>query len=306
MSATLGALAPVFLLIIAGALLRRRRWLGDGFWPGAESLTYYGLFPCLVIHELAGAQLAGGAALAAGAAMTGAIVLVALTLSLLRPVLGFADTAYTSVFQGAIRPNTYVGFAAAGVLLGPSGLVLMTVGLACAVPVINILCVVVLNRYGGTPAPAGSRLRGAVVGLACNPILVGIAVGLVLNATAIGRPPILGEVMAICGRAALPLGLLAVGASLDIGAARRAGYGLLLASTIKLLLLPLVTLALARLIGLGPAEGAAAVLFNGLPVASSSYILAVRMGGDHRLMAGTITASTLLAAATLPFLLALA
>ncbi len=48
-----------------------------------------------------------------------------------------------------------------------------------------------------------------------------------------------------------------------------------------------------------------AILFTALPSASTAYVLARQLGGDAELMAGNITASTLLAAITLPAMLAL-
>jgi malonate transporter and related proteins len=45
------------------------------------------------------------------------------------------------------------------------------------------------------------------------------------------------------------------------------------------------------------------VLFNALPAAASSYVLARQMGGDSSLMAGLITAQTVLALPSIPFAL---
>ena len=58
MIATLGALAPVALVIALGWGLRRARFPGDAFWAPAERLTYYVLFPALLVNNLAGAPLA--------------------------------------------------------------------------------------------------------------------------------------------------------------------------------------------------------------------------------------------------------
>ncbi|WP_246149187.1 hypothetical protein [Skermanella pratensis] len=48
-----------------------------------------------------------------------------------------------------------------------------------------------------------------------------------------------------------------------------------------------------------------AVLFNSLPAAASAYVLARQMGGDSRLMAGTITLQTVLALPSIPLALLL-
>ena len=48
-----------------------------------------------------------------------------------------------------------------------------------------------------------------------------------------------------------------------------------------------------------------AILFNGVPAATVSYVMAREMGGDAPLMAGIITVQTGISMVTLPILLAL-
>ena len=111
--------------------------------------------------------------------------------------------------------------------------------------------------------------------------------------------------MGILSQAALPVGLLAVGFALNLRALRGAIAPLGWACVAKFLALPLVALMLARIWGAEPLVTQVLILFAALPTASSSYILARQMGGDAPLMAGIITAQTLLAMATLPITLML-
>jgi predicted permease len=121
MVATFGALAPVFILIALGWLLRARGFPGEQFWPAAERLVYFVLFPALLFLTTAAADLGALALLPLAAALIAAIAAtVALTLAL-RPWLGIGDAAFTSVLQGGIRCNTYVGLAAGSVLFGEVG-----------------------------------------------------------------------------------------------------------------------------------------------------------------------------------------
>ena len=48
----LQAIPPIFLLILIGFVLRRAEFPSTGFWPQAERLTYYVLFPALLIDKL--------------------------------------------------------------------------------------------------------------------------------------------------------------------------------------------------------------------------------------------------------------
>ncbi|CAM5224913.1 hypothetical protein [Alishewanella longhuensis] len=51
------ALVPVFALLMVGFFARRHGFPGEGFWAPAERLTYYLLFPALLINSLSQASL---------------------------------------------------------------------------------------------------------------------------------------------------------------------------------------------------------------------------------------------------------
>ena len=57
LSLVLGALGPIFALILLGLGLRRLGFPSAGFWPAVERFTYFLLFPALLVHRLALAQL---------------------------------------------------------------------------------------------------------------------------------------------------------------------------------------------------------------------------------------------------------
>jgi predicted permease len=294
-AATLAALAPVFLLILFGHLMKRGGFPGDGFWIPAERLTYYVLFPALLVGNLARAPLADVSLGPFALALVASWSAVALALLLLGRWLTMDGPGFTSVVQGGIRFNTYVGLAAAEALFGTAGLTLAAVVIAVLVPLVNVLCVGVLNRHGSAGMPGwGAVLRGI---LAC-------LLGILLNASAVGLPWGSGEVLDIIARAALPLGLLAVGAGLDARTIRDRHGAVVAVSAVKLVGLPLVAFAVAWSLGLPPAERAIAVLFAALPTAPSAYILARQMGGDAQLVAGMLTLQTIAAVLTLPLMLA--
>lgn len=47
------AVLPMFGLIVLGLVLRRFSAVAEGFWPGAERLNYFVLFPVLLFTSLA-------------------------------------------------------------------------------------------------------------------------------------------------------------------------------------------------------------------------------------------------------------
>ena len=106
-------------------------------------------------------------------------------------------------------------------------------------------------------------------------------------------------------RAALPIGLMAVGAGLRLGALRAAPALATALLAIRHAVLPAVAIALVLLVGLPSAQQAVVVIFAAVPTASSSYVLAVRMGGDGPFVAGLVTLSTLIGMVGLPLALQL-
>lgn len=297
----LAALSPVVLLIALGFLLRRSRFLADGFWPQAERLSYFVLLPSLFFHGLVTAET--GALPLAGLAVTlaGAILAVAALALAARPLMGIDGPGFTSVFQGGIRFNNYVGVTLAVGLFPQNGIALAAVCNAVIVPTVNILCVLVFARHGAVRLGLGGVLRQ----LATNPLILASLAGIAAKAAGLQMPPGIGPALRSLGAASLPLGLLCVGAALEFAGARRWVRPVAIASALKFGAMPLATLAVARLVGLQGEALVTALVFQTLPTASSSYILARQLGGDAPLMAGITAIQTVLAVAAIPLALAL-
>ena len=295
------ALVPIFSLILIGYLFRRANFPGDSFWPLADRLTYYALFPALLLTKLATADIAGLPVLPMAGAIIAATLVIALILILLRTVLGADAPAFTSMFQGSIRPNTYVGLAAGGALYGEDGLALIAVAIAVLIPVVNFLSVGTLTYYLSEERQSPFRL---LVKVLKNPLIIACALGIGLNLTGFGLPWGTKELFEIFSRSALPLGLLSVGAGLRIARDHAAWVRLGVPSVLKLALFPFLTALAGTVFGVTGLPLICAVLFTSLPGSVSSYILAGQLGGDTRLMSSIITVETALSAFTIPLVLA--
>ncbi len=300
-STLLDALVPVLGLLMIGFLSRRRHLMQDGFWTYAEKLSYYLLMPALIVKELAGLDAGtlpvGRIALAIVLTLATAVVV----LTLLRGRLPLDGASFTSVVQGGVRFNTYVGLSLVAPLYGPQGLAIAALSIGVMIATINVICVTAFALCVGDGRP-----RPALVAkqLLQNPLLMACALGGLLQVTGVGLPPGLGRLAATLGGAALPLGVMAVGAALARVEARMpAVVPFVAASVVKFLIIPVSAAVFCALLGLGPAVTAVVVLLNAMPTAPSGYVLARQMGGDHVLMAALITGQTVLACGLLPVLL---
>jgi hypothetical protein len=300
MSPVILAILPIFGLILIGFVLYRLDFPGVGFWPVSERLTYYVLFPAMLVSGLSGRQF-DASSLGLSLTLVGAVCLMGAFLVFTRSMFRLEGPVFTSVFQGAIRPNTYVGLSAAAGLLGPDWMALSAVALLTLIPLVNVLCVLVLSRHG----KHGGGLGRVGLELVKNPLILACVVGMALSVLKLPLPGVLLDLLTILGKAALPLGLLAVGAGLRFHGLGASTLPVALASLAHLVALPLAAYGCARLLGASGPAVTTALIYTAIPVSVSAFILARQMGGDHEVMALIITAQTVLSALTMPLILAL-
>jgi predicted permease len=287
---------PDFVLIAIGFLVCRYTALDRPVWDGAERLVYYLLFPALLFGSIVRNPLRPMDALAlAGGTLAVTAVGIALAYAL-RRVPGVSPALHASGAQVAFRFNSYIALAVAERLAGAPGVAAIALVVSMAVPLCNLGAVWPLARHGG---------HGYLRELARNPLIIATVSGLAFNALGLRLPELAATTLSRIGAAALPLGLMAVGAGLRLGALREAPALAAALLAIRHAALPLAAVAWVALTELPPDQQIVLVAFAALPTASSAYVLAVRMGGHGPFVAGLVTVSTLLGMLSLPLALAL-
>ncbi|UCJ16682.1 AEC family transporter [Pseudomonas sp. MM211] len=287
------ALWPLFALIVAGYELRRRGFPSEAFWPGAERLNYFILFPALLFNSLATAPLDNPQLPRLALAVLLGLGIAWLALLIVRRVRGWPASRFGAFSQGILRFNTYLGLAAVGSLFGQPGLTLAALMLALMVPTANVLSVWSLT------AERGVGVRSLLLPIIRNPLILACLAGALLNLSGLGLPGGSDRLLSLLAAASLPLGLLCVGAALKPEQLGGEVPALAWNSLLRLLLMPLLAFAVAYGLQLPAMESTVLVLFFALPTAPTSYVLTRQLGGDGNLMAGIITLQHLLAAASL-------
>jgi len=290
------ALLPIFCLIFIGYFFRKIQFPSDGFWPSADKLTYYILMPSLLIYKLSQAQL--GELDGVNIVLTGAIgiMLAAVMLIFLNIKLKMDGAAFTSVMQGGIRFNTYVFLALSASLFGDDGLVLSALLITFAIPLLNIICIMVFAVF---VSESQLSLKGVVKSIVTNPLIVACFIGGSINFIGLTVPIFMEKTLQILSSAALPMGLLSVGVGLQLKGLKHNKNELFIASSLKLFLLPLMTYGVGILIGLNALALSVVVIFSAMPTAPSAFVLARQLGGDVKLMSAIITLQTLLSIVTI-------
>jgi predicted permease len=290
-------LLPDFLLILIGWTVCRYTALDRPVWEAAERLVYWLLFPVLLFNS----TLKGGFDPAetmslAGAAVATMLCGIALAFALIRWP-GVDAGLHAAGAQVAFRFNSFIGLALAERLAGQAGVARMALIVALCVPLGNVAAVWSLARHGGH-AWGRELLR--------NPLIVSIVAGLVCHAAGLQLPDAVSTTLQRIGLAALPVGLMAVGAGLRLGPVRAAPGLAAALLVLRHLVLPAIALGFVAWFALPADQRALVILFAALPTSASTYVLAARMGPHGGFVAGLVTLSTLLGMISVPAWLALA
>ena len=295
-SSILTSLLPVFVIIICGYGLKKINFPGADFWSGAERIVYYILFPALLFSSSAGASWEFYSVASMVWAILAAMFIMSGLVLILRPRLTQNDASFTSVFQGSLRFTSYIGFAAAFSLFGNEGLYIAAIFITIMIPLVNILSIMVLVRYGGQK----SGWHWIFITVIKNPLVIACVAGMAFNLSGLQLPAMVENFTTILGGGSLPLGLLAVGASLQMSSIRKTGNEIAYACFLKFIILPDLMWLSCTLFSVDSLSTAVAVLFAALPGSPLSYILAKQLGGDTRLMSSIIAVQTGISMITLP------
>ena len=297
---SLKATMPVFLMMVLGYVLHRKTpLLNDVFANYLNTFVFKLALPVQLFKSLSQedfhAVWDGGMVLFCFVVSLASILLLLGLSALLRERAlraEFVQSGYRgsqALLGLALLQNIY-GSSATG---GPLALVLIG-----AVPLYNVAAVLLLTLL--TPGGHLDRetVGKALRGIATNPIILGIAAGLVWSLLRLPQPVILQRAVSSLAATATPLGLLALGASIDPKKAAGGWKPTLIASLFKLVLFVALFLPLAVKLGYRGETLTALLIMLGSPATVSCFSMARSMGHEGVLSASAVMLTTVCSAFT--------
>lgn len=298
---------PVFLLIVLGFFLRKLGFLNDVFCKYSDKLVFHLALPVMLVLDIGSKDIYSefdGKYLLFCALVTtfvfASIWIGARVLLKDKNLVGeFVQVSYRSsaaILGCAIIQNIY----------GDTGMApLMILG---SVPLFNIFAVLVLSLEGAEhhEIPLRERLTSALIGVVKNPIIIGIALGLVIALLRWEFPAVLETTMSSVAAIATPLALISIGGAWEGKKALSQLKLTGIASFIKLLLLPALFLPLAVYFGFTGSKLIALIVMLGSTSTPTCYIMAKNLGHEGVLSASVIVMTTLFSGFTLTFWIFLA
>lgn len=298
------SLLPVLLIIITGLGLRKSRIVSEEHWLGIELLSYWLLFPVLVVVSLIHMDLSkiNLGALTNGylLAVIAQLIIVWLLKKPLQRHLNVSSRSFSSIFQTSTRWNAFIALAISYNFAGNDGLAIVSLIMAITLPILNVVNVVVLTLCCSETKPT---LASTAINTLKVPLIWGALLGLSLNLADIS---VYGPLMAsldIIGRAGLGIGLLTVGAGLHTHALLNARMTMLFSIVAKLIVFPLLVFTSCMIFDVNGLTLQMAMLSASVSTAMNGYILARQMGGDADLYAASASLQVVISMVTIPLVL---
>ncbi len=303
----INAVLPIILMIVVGYFLKKIGLLQEDTAKKLNTLVFRIFLPVMLflnvykINNLADIDFT--------------FVFYAVGITVLLFLIGvpvmhvlFKDNRQRSVMlQGIFRANyALVGIPLAESLFGAEGSIMASLLSAFVVPVFNILAVICLTIYSaGDKKPS---ISGVFKGIANNPLIQGIACGLVallirhifvisdISFRLSDLTPIY-KVLNNLSSIATPLSLLVLGARFELSAIPTLKRQIILATINRVVIVPIIGISIAVMMDrFSGAQFASFVACFCTPVAVSSVPMSQEMGADADLMGQIVVWTTVFSA----------
>lgn len=292
---SLNATMPVFLLMVLGIILRRIGVVDAAFASRLNMFVFCVALPVLLFRDISSVDLAQewDARFVLDCAL---ITLASIVFACAASVFVKSRATRGEFIQGAYRSSVAIlGVALMQNIYGSSqAAAMMIIGV---VPLYNAAAVAILavcaDDSRAKRKGARAMLLGVTRDIVTNPIIVGIAAGLLWAALRLPMPEAAGKAVDAIAGLATPLGLVAMGAMADFRRMREEAGASLGASVIKLFGLCAVFLPVCVALGYRGEELMALLFMLGSATTVSSFVMARNMGYEGAVSSAIVMITTL-------------
>ncbi len=279
---------PIFIYMAVGMLIRKLGFFSSENFHALNSVIFHVFLPITLFCDIYSANLETSLKPGLFAGCILGLVIVFVILRLLMPRFVREPVDMATMVQGICRSN-YVLFGSeiAASLCDAEGAAMIAALAAFVVPTQNILAVILFETSRGGKIRIGSLLAD----IFRNPIVDAGILGVIFAGFHIPVPGVVMTPLERLGSAATPLALVTLGGILSFGSILKHGRCLVAASACRLILIPLLAIAVAIALGVRGNGLVAVLAVFGSPTAVASVPMAQNMGGNE-MLAGEIVAST--------------
>ncbi|NLL25236.1 MAG: AEC family transporter [Spirochaetales bacterium] len=286
----------LFLLLAVGALIRKIHLIGEGAKATLTDLVLYVTLPCsIVLSFMMELDHSLFSRLLIVLILSTGVHLFSFFLSKLH-YRNVEESKRNVLRYGLLVSNSgFMGLPIAGLLFGPLGYVYASIYL---IPHRVMMWSAGLALFGDRDQSLGERIKKVVL----HPCMVAVYVGFFLMFTSITLPSFITQTLASLGNSTTALSMLLIG-SLFAEPGQNPFHTdrkLVHFTFLRLLVIPLVSFLVCRMIGLDSIITGVVVILAAMPGGSTTVILASKYGSDTAYASKLVVFSTMLSLLSIP------
>ena len=281
-------------MISLGSLLRKAGLTEETYLKTSDKLVYYVFFPIMLFWKIGGSaqqETVAWSFLLAALLTLGLMFIISTAVIAFGPVTSFEAGSFS---QSCYRFNTYIGVAVVLNSLGEQGIALFGILIAIAIPLVNVFAVSTLIWFSGDGSALRNRSLIVAKAVVANPLIIGCLLGLIYGRMFSSFPVFIDNSLQLISIITLPLALVSIGGSLSFTGIQKHVRLSLLATLLKLLVLPVSGYIMFRLFQVSGTSFKVGMIFFCLPASTAIYVLSSQLKSDTELASSAILVSTLL------------
>jgi malonate transporter and related proteins len=305
MLAILNIVAPVFGILGLGFMAAQLRYLSDGAGRVIAEFAFKVAMPALLFRAMLAIGPLPGSPWKLIAAYSGAVAIMwVLTTILTHVLLRRPAIDAPAIAMGVCFGNTVMlGVPLAITAFGPEAAAPVALLISIDTPILWIIATLhieaVRRGTSGTGVSPLAALRGVIVDLLRNPIVLPLIAGTLWRFTGLGLPKVADRLLEMLGAAAVPAALFSLGLSLAAYEIKGQVRTLSFIVIMKMAVFPAVVFALAWWVFELPSMWIGIVLlFAAMPVGANAFLFAIRYERAVHSVSAAIAVSTAIAVVT--------
>lgn len=298
---SLNATLPIFLIIVAGYIFKKLGFFSDNFIKDTDRFCFKVTLPIMLLLDVAKTDMS--------VSFSWKFVLFCFfgTVLMFTVIYAFTvifmkdrDQIGAFAMSSARGSAAVLGVAFANNIFSDASMTAMMI--MASVPMYNVFSVIFLTlgaKHRDRTKSIKAQTIDVLKGVITNPLILSVFAGMALAISGLKIPTVPYKVFSALGQTASPMALLVVGASFDIKKAFAKIKPTVVATFIKLILLPLIFMPVAISMGFNGQQLIAILTMAGSPTTVACYIMAKNMDNDDVLTSSIVMLTTLLSAVTL-------
>ncbi|MDR0547545.1 MAG: AEC family transporter [Dysgonamonadaceae bacterium] len=300
---SLNVVAPLFVLMATGYVIRKIRFVNEDFFSQLNKLVFRFCLPLMLFQDIRTSYVGDFSnTKLIFSALIGTAVVILLSFMIV-PLLVKRKGSRGSIIQAIYRSNFLIyGLPLAQGMYNNDAVLKVSMLMCIMIPFYNVAAVIILSIFSES-GKGKVTFKSVLHDIVTNPLILGCFFGLLAGILQIRLPDFIDKPLVQFAGTAAPLALFVMGGEFHFRSLRHNIAPVIFSTAARLLIVPIIALAIFIYMGFREVDLAVLLSIFATPAAMASYIMAKNMGNDGELSGQIVVLSTACSCVTIFFII---